>query len=75
MGWREVRGTEWGEMRGVGRINEVYVHDVMSMHIGILIYLGPSWMSSIIFRCFNGFKFYDQSSMNFLVALHQFNFC
>ena len=36
MVWGEVRGDGWEEMRGVGRINEEYVHDVLSMPIRIL---------------------------------------
>ena len=50
-------------------INEVYVHDVMSMHIRIL-----SAGCLQLFMCFDGFKFYDQSIMNFLVALYQLSF-
>ena len=50
-----------------GLIDEVYVHDVKSMHIlqDFLRFSRGSWMSSVVSWWFDGFKFYDQSSMNF----------
>ena len=36
MVWGEVRGDGREEMRGVGRINEVYAHDILSIPIRIL---------------------------------------
>ena len=68
MVWGEVKGDGWEEMRGVGRINEVYAHDVLSMPIGILSGLFGAILDVFDYLCASMVN--DQSSMNFLVALY-----
>ena len=63
-----VGGGEGRWVRGVGRINEVYAHDVLSMPIRILSGLFRTILDVFDYLCAS--MVYDQSSMNFLVALY-----